>query len=496
MGAQESTDRFPTVATTNNLFLQKEPALELDGSVNGPEGDCIDESPFSSIHRKSELNEYQKGNPQSRKSCFNPGFKKAEVSTANVSQVRLSNQATSETKSSPSRSIVRSLDPEGGSFVGPHPGNLGGSFALPETELPSREKRRSSRSADRNKSMNLAYTSQPDMGRISQFSAASTVQKSVLTESEYLQLMREIYTLLDSPVTYANVSVEDIFTLAASKQQLIVAARHQPGQLSESRLECVAILKSKYADSQRMLASSQAQQQSTRTVLPALILADCSLYSGEWLRGEMDGPGRQVYPDGSTYVGMWAAGKAHGHGCFTTSLGTYTGAFSNGKSHGKGVYWQSDGTRIEGEWVQDVLMGPTIESRPDGYRLEVNYHQGKRHGEANGQLAPGVQFKVIFENDSVIGDYQILYLNEGIYRGQLLDGQMHGQGAFEWSDGRKYQGSYKYGLKHGYGEFLFRDGKIYKGNWEGGKQQGEGTIFHPSGAKETYIWDKGFRVRG
>lgn len=36
------------------------------------------------------------------------------------------------------------------------------------------------------------------------------------------------------------------------------------------------------------------------------------LYQGQWVDGEKEGFGRQVWPDGSIYEGMWQKGMAHG----------------------------------------------------------------------------------------------------------------------------------------------------------------------------------------
>lgn len=35
---------------------------------------------------------------------------------------------------------------------------------------------------------------------------------------------------------------------------------------------------------------------------------------------------------------------------------------------------------------------------------------------------------------------------------------MHGNGKYEWPDGRKYDGQYEDDLKHGYGVFTWPDG--------------------------------------
>ena len=45
---------------------------------------------------------------------------------------------------------------------------------------------------------------------------------------------------------------------------------------------------------------------------------------------------------------------------------------------------------------------------------------------------------------------------------------MHGEGTFEWKDGRKYVGRYINGEKNGYGEFYWPDKTTYKGSWREG----------------------------
>lgn len=47
--------------------------------------------------------------------------------------------------------------------------------------------------------------------------------------------------------------------------------------------------------------------------------------------------------------------------------------------------------------------------------------------------------------------------------------QKHGQGTFEWPDGRKYIGEWSQGKQHGKGEYI-KEGKSRKGIWEMGKR--------------------------
>ena len=45
---------------------------------------------------------------------------------------------------------------------------------------------------------------------------------------------------------------------------------------------------------------------------------------------------------------------------------------------------------------------------------------------------------------------------------------MHGQGLYQWSDGRRYQGEYKYDKKDGFGVYMWADGRAHYGMWKDG----------------------------
>ena len=60
-------------------------------------------------------------------------------------------------------------------------------------------------------------------------------------------------------------------------------------------------------------------------------------------------------------------------------------------------------------------------------------------------------------------------------------GKMHGEGKYDWGDGRVYRGHYKWDKKDGYGEYDFGNGVVYKGQWKDNKQHGKGTVFMEDG---------------
>jgi len=60
-------------------------------------------------------------------------------------------------------------------------------------------------------------------------------------------------------------------------------------------------------------------------------------------------------------------------------------------------------------------------------------------------------------------------VNGDVYVGEIVSGQLHGQGTYTFSDGRKYVGEWKNGKLHGQGEFTWSNGDKYEGEWKDGK---------------------------
>lgn len=53
----------------------------------------------------------------------------------------------------------------------------------------------------------------------------------------------------------------------------------------------------------------------------------------------------------------------------------------------------------------------------------------------------------------------------------MLKIKKHGQGTFEWPDGRKYTGGWQHGKQHGQGVSIAADGEKKDGVWSDGKRQ-------------------------
>eukprot|EP00435_Cladocopium_sp_Y103_P036204 s614_g9.t1 len=76
----------------------------------------------------------------------------------------------------------------------------------------------------------------------------------------------------------------------------------------------------------------------------------------------------------------------------------------------------------------------------------------------------------------------------------FLEVRMHGEGRYEWPDGRAYEGQYMNDLKEGEGTFLWADERKFTGQWKDGKQHGVGVFRSAHGEQRTGEWREGVRV--
>lgn len=82
----------------------------------------------------------------------------------------------------------------------------------------------------------------------------------------------------------------------------------------------------------------------------------------------------------------------------------------------------------------------------------------------------------------------------GYYVGELNErGQRHGQGAYYWESGAKYEGGWENGYHEGYGEMIYNDKSTYKGYWVKSKREGQGETVYASGNSYKGEWKEDVR---
>ena len=95
----------------------------------------------------------------------------------------------------------------------------------------------------------------------------------------------------------------------------------------------------------------------TDSDLSEIRYADESIYKGQTLMGMRHGSGKQIWKDGSSYVGDWEYDLAVGSGTIQTANNTkYTGNVVDGQATGRGVFVDQNNSKFDGYWDKDVII--------------------------------------------------------------------------------------------------------------------------------------------
>ena len=176
------------------------------------------------------------------------------------------------------------------------------------------------------------------------------------------------------------------------------------------------------------------------------------VYIGDFENGLRHGHGEEIFSDGTRYVGQYCDGKREGSGVlfdeggnklyegeWSEDLrqgkghlyshkhekseweGSYEGDFRQGKFCGMGLYSYTDGTSIEGQWVEDV---------PRDGDWTINYPDGSKF----------YGFATFFPKEN-ISDISSVSSAGDCLRVPLP----HGFGTLTYPSGQRYVGSFEYG---------------------------------------------------
>jgi hypothetical protein len=106
------------------------------------------------------------------------------------------------------------------------------------------------------------------------------------------------------------------------------------------------------------------------------------LYEGFWYNNFPHGMGRQIYSNGTYYVGEFMAGIKEGNGKLVWQDGSeYEGSFKNNVFEGEGTYKWANLNYYQGTFRNGKMNGHGIFKWVDGRIYEGEFFNGSRHGK-------------------------------------------------------------------------------------------------------------------
>jgi len=78
---------------------------------------------------------------------------------------------------------------------------------------------------------------------------------------------------------------------------------------------------------------------------------------------------------------------------------------------------------------------------------------------------------------------------QGIYEGEVEEGEKHGLGCYMWYNGNFYNGEWKKGKIAGYGKLYYSNGGVLKGNFVDGRMNGLGRGVYKNGDMYIGLWE-------
>jgi hypothetical protein len=108
------------------------------------------------------------------------------------------------------------------------------------------------------------------------------------------------------------------------------------------------------------------------------------LYEGFWFNNFSHGMGRQIYANGTYYVGEFVMGVKEGKGKLIWQDGSeFNGCFKNNVFDGEGVYKWANCNYYVGMFRNGKMNGVGVFKWTDGRVYEGEFFNGSRHGKGN-----------------------------------------------------------------------------------------------------------------
>ena len=246
--------------------------------------------------------------------------------------------------------------------------------------------------------------------------------------------------------------------------------------------------------------------------------AHTASYTGQWRNGVKYGQGTLVYTDGSVYTGQFAADMPAGHGELARKDGScYVGEWKEGRWDGQGVWTRVNGDVVEGRFVKgkvegsgrmlkycgDEVTGQFVHGIMRG-QAEIRRRLQREEGDERQQLRqrkPTIPSPMSNSPLSLPSQQSTTRSRSSagepgeeddtasapllLYKGEVLDGDMHGWGTLYWDNGDSCYAQYRRGCgltrQSDVGErvwcvYTYADGSVWEGDMKGRRRDGEGVM--------------------
>jgi hypothetical protein len=237
-----------------------------------------------------------------------------------------------------------------------------------------------------------------------------------------------------------------------------------------------------------------------------MLYANGDQYVGNFHRGHLSGRGVLKYVRGDVYDGHFMSGFFFGEGKYTWSDGGYydgeyksyklnkatllEAPLCNGFRNGFGLRVFTNGSRYQGQWVDDKMDGHGNLAGAGGGKYEGKFHNGFRTGLGREQYGNTMGAKFLCPMG---------YWHKGdgfcVYMGEWLRDHWHGEGEYRCCDGKIYRGHFEWNRRHGKGfQEYVQDAhagdpmlnglykrKSYDGDWYENMRVGHGTLKYVNG---------------
>jgi len=217
-----------------------------------------------------------------------------------------------------------------------------------------------------------------------------------------------------------------------------------------------------------------------------------------------DGTGIFIYPNGDIYKGEWLDNMRHGEGTITYEGSAarrgdiYDGTWKENMRHGKGIYSWSNGDVYEGQWKSDRMDGKGKLYRSSGEWYDGEWRANLKHGKGTYKHNKTTEWEDHlyvggWKSDKPCCSGEYRYLDGSVFSkdkkssgvGCKMGNCKNGYGEYQYSRGRRFEGSWRNGLFDGEGTFFYETGEKYVGSWIANQRDGEGQFFSVEG-KLTY----------